>query len=258
MLGLVGGAELLWRRTQKASREGQPVDSRFWQLALLYASGAGLAVSAAYNPNMYVVPIHTFPLVLIALLTLYVWLNRKFPVLEPRIASHTLGVILVSGWCMAALIAYTNVQLPKVPSYGTLEKNFYSHLGTSQNMGSLIEGIHQNVPPGDPIFVFNYNPGIYIFSNHPNATHYQILMSHYNTDAQVREAVAELALKKPGLIIYDQHDVSFFKNDIRAEDLRDVDFTMKPLAGLLQKDYTTVGTNDNFVIFQRKDLLIGR
>jgi hypothetical protein len=66
-----------------------------------------------------------------------------------------------------------------------------------------LDFLHENVPPGEPVFVYPYYPMYYFLADVPNPTRYSILMYHINTPAQFDEVIRDLEAGQVRYVLWD-------------------------------------------------------
>lgn len=256
VLGLLWAGQVV---TDRFARRGMAVQPAAWTvnqgrfLLLLLASLAYFAANFSY-PNTVLVGLHGWTQYLLAFMAL-AWLSRRYPPSFGWIRGLVLSVIAFQIY-ITAYEAWRVYENPRVISYGTVEKQLMAvglDLNGAHAVNAMFSFLHAEGGTGENLFVYNGAPEFYLLTGLQNPTRYQILMSVYNTPAQIREAVADLRRKKPMFIIYNQLDRLNFERDLRFKKLRGYDYRLQALEALLAERYQLAGQLQNILLFQRVD-----
>jgi hypothetical protein len=130
------------------------------------------------------------PILLIAAI---VWLARASGSLAV-VTRRTLVTSVASLAMLLALIVVTPVRA-----------NFATRTGDVQlfTPDGALEFLHDNVSPGEPVFVYPYYPMYYFLADVRNPTRYSILMYHINTPAQFDEVIRVLDAGQVKYVLWD-------------------------------------------------------
>lgn len=116
---------------------------------------------------------------------------------------------------------------------------------------AALDFLDQQVKPGEDVFVYPYYPMYYFLSGTTNPTKFSILMYHINTEAQFREAVAELEHKKVKYVLWDTLvDGQNLKHWFPAYQHPSPDKLI--IEPYLTEHYDLVGYRNGFRLLQRK------
>lgn len=241
LLGLLGGAFLLWRSRGNVDR----------RLSLLYVAGLIMMVSGLYNPYTYVISVHSWLAVFFGLFFLQALLEKARPGLMKGVTTALLTLMLISGLGVSGIVAFAMWQQPRIISYGTLEPRLFAAMGTQPDQWNLlINFVHESSPEGRSLFVFNYSPWLYLLADRDNPTPYQILIARYNTPTQVEGTARILEKTRPAVIVYDHQDQARFQGqDLRFSAFRHDDYRLHPLERLILSKYQHAGDIGPYMVF---------
>lgn len=254
ILGLLWGSQVIWEKIPRTGFriEWAAVSSKQWRFLLIWLGAITFFLSSFSYPSTILVSIHGWLYYALAFAAL-ADLNQRTPLI--RTLSFYLLVFLLAGRLNMALVQSVQAyQLPWIASYGTREKwlaplNLQPDAIPATN--TFVRLLHEQTPPGEPLFVYNGAPEIYLLTGRENPTRYQLLMSVYNTPAQIQEVVSSLNRTKPRFIIYNQLDDLNFQYDLRFRALRHYDYQLHTIERVLEKHYVLAARLNNMLLFQR-------
>jgi hypothetical protein len=119
------------------------------------------------------------------------------------------------------------------------------------NDGGEIAALNARVAPGEEILVYPYCPSYYFLTQTVNPTRFSILVSGYNTPAEVQEAMRILESGKVNHVLWDLHykseNIAFaFPAALHLPD------TLAPLETYLRAHYNIIWSEGDFQILERK------
>ena len=92
----------------------------------------------------------------------------------------------------------------------------------------------------------------YLLSDRRNATPFQFLIRHCNTDKNIQDALNSLIQKQPKFIVYDQHDIGFFQSDYRVTQQKIRDYRLTALENWIEENYLTIGNTGPYTLFESR------
>lgn len=122
-----------------------------------------------------------------------------------------------------------------IHSYGTLEPAFYQATPDDlKQQSKIVETTRAFACQGEPIFVYNASPQLYLLTDRPNASRYQIIYPTYTSTAQQAEILQALVKRPPHVMIDDHKAYWMVRKDPRFAVIRS---SGKPLPTLSWLDH---------------------
>jgi hypothetical protein len=114
-----------------------------------------------------------------------------------------------------------------------------------------LEFLHQNVAPGEPVFVYPYYPMYYFLANVRNPTRYSVLMYRYNTADEFDEVIRDL---EAGQVRYVLWDTVVAGSNLTQwfPGYQDPSLGEQRLERYLEDRYNVIGVRNQFRVLERK------
>lgn len=159
------------------------------EVRLFWLSGWGLWLSEIHRKDI----IHLVfgsPLLII----LIVYYAEKLPARASKLVSQALAVsVICLAGCNLLFLLYTRPLQTRVGSISTFREE------------TLVRLLEQKTHPGDEIFAYPYCPSYYFLTGTVNPTRYSLLMYHYNTASEFRDALEALQRHRVRYVVWNKH-----------------------------------------------------
>ena len=250
-LPVIGLSGLAWMLFKKHSLFSDASRETHW---LILLGGLALFLASLHNFNSFVHSIHSWIALFLGLTIVQRYLTSKL------VNEHRVITIVSLMFCLMLAVPYsilslTTWQAPRAISYGTHEKELISQISMpapAQDINMITKHIYKHSMPEETIFVFNRSAMFYLLSDRRNATPFQFLIRHCNTDKNIQDALNSLIQKQPKFIVYDQHDIGFFQSDYRVTQQKIRDYRLTALENWIEENYLTIGNTGPYTLFESK------
>ena len=136
--------------------------------------------------------IYGSPIFVIIFFTLW---NIRF---EKKRIIHQLGLILIVFPLMFFGTINAFIALSAKHQLDTRRGLVYSF-----QEDTALKFLHEQIQPGSTVFVYPYYPMYYFLANIRNPTRFNVLVYHYNSREQFKEAITALEQKKVEYVLWD-------------------------------------------------------
>jgi hypothetical protein len=186
------GTLLLVHRVVARRRPASPTTTVMATTAVpwCYWSGGFALMASEFHRSDFMHLAYGSPILLIAVI---MWLGRA----GGSLALVTRRILVSSVASLAILLALIVV--------APVRANIATRSGDVQlfTHDDALTFLHENVPAGEPVFVYPYYPMYYFLAGVRNPTRYSILMYHINTPSQFDEVIQALEAGQVRYVLWD-------------------------------------------------------
>ncbi len=239
-----------------------------WPILFLLCSGTALFIASLSNITAHLIAFHWWVTLGLAFVAMHSLLTHWAPLFaqpqhQPRLRRLSFGVLAFWIGAMSysgfwPLIQDTQVFMKqdRVASYGLREEGLLlNYLPLSaKGMDAIATYIHDNSTEVDTVYAFAHSPVFYMLTDRANPTRFQWALKFLNSERQLKESYQDILVAKPKFVIYDYRDKHFFTHDLRAKNLRDVDYRLHEIMGYVEAHYTlAIKVDGQFMVFERQN-----
>lgn len=249
VLGLLWGVQMLWQNYRSLFAE----DSRYRQLLLLVMASAAMVCATLSYSTTYHIAINGWIAYLLGVMALQSVTGRLHsPVRQVILLAFAL-VVLGNVW-VETVQHYLTLRDERqwIHSYGTVERDFYSAMPHGQLLEyAVATEILRKLPEGEPVFVYNSSPELYILSDHPATGKFPLAYAVLLTSAQRACLLASLKAAPPRLVLFD-HKEQYLHLDERFHRYTRAELRLSEVSAFLESRYASTRLGERFELYHLK------